>query len=139
MLQSPNRGHRDTRPCYFNIRRYCFLYTIIRLGTSPPPPLQESSRALPSLTCLRMYSILFLSPPLHICSKLTPATISKSEPSLDTCLSSCLIEFLLMPGCPPLTACSTSQHLKDFLAQPVRLVVIGSGGGWVGVLLGEGD
>ena len=85
-----------------------------------------------------MYSLIILSHPLHIRLTLAPATIINSEPPLHIRLSSFLTDFLHIPGWPPLTACPAFRPLRYFPAQPVRLVVTGSGGGWGGILVGDG-
>ena len=67
------------------------------------------------------------------------ATISNSEPSLAVRPNAFfLTNFRLIPSCLPLTAYPTSQSLRPLPDQPVRLVVIGSGGR-VCVLVVDGD
>ena len=106
----------------------------------PPPPLQYSARSLPPLPRPRIHSLLLLIPPLRLHVALdSPATIGDSEPSLAACLSACPTDCRSMPVWPPLTACPTSRCLIARPARPVRLVLLGGGGRWGGLILGYGD
>ena len=82
VFQYLNIGHGDTRIFTFNIKSYCYPTVIMRLSL-PVPPLQESTRALPSLPCTPTHSLLLLMPPLHLRLALgLLSTISNSKPSL---------------------------------------------------------
>ena len=66
VFQSPNRCHRDTRFCPFNIKCYCSPNAIIRLGPLVTPPLRFRPGPFPSTLPTHALSLPTKASPLSM-------------------------------------------------------------------------